>query len=350
MAEETQLSGGNVKIVLNGSDLSSELFQAVSKVIVEDEINLPSMFIISFNIIDFEDQSYRGIDLDTFKLGDEIKIYMGMDNSEEMMVGEITALEPSFGVNNTMEVRGFDRLYKLRFGKYRRSFLDMKDSDIASSIASDAGLSPEVEDTGTTHTYLFQNNQSNYDFLQARAQRIDYEMMVQDKTFLFKPSQEDKANELTLENGIDLESFRTQLRLITEGSEVEVRGWDIKNKEEISSKAGAGSERSKMGGDDSGFDLSEAVAASPTAIVDHAVVDTTDAENIGKAKYNSMIKQFMTGDGSLTGNPKIRAGKTIEIKGIGKRFSGLYYITSSRHSFTLGGTYMTNFKVKRTGI
>ncbi len=350
MAEESQINGGTVRISLNGSEMSQDLFQSVERVMVEDEINLPSMFIITFNTINFEDESFQGLDLETFKLGDEIKIFMGMDKTEEMMVGEITALEPTFGVKTSMEIRGFDRLHKLRFGRFRRSFLEMKDSDIASSVVSDVGLSPDVEDTGTTHAYLFQNNQTNYEFLYSRAKRIDYEMTVQDKTFLFKPSQEDKAHEITLENGIDLESFTTRLRVITEGSEVEVRGWDINNKEEISSTTGAGSERSKMGGGESGFELSEAVFPSPIAIVDYAVVDTTDAENIGKAKYNSMIKQFMTGNGKIPGNPLVRAGKTIEIKGIGEKFSGVYYVTSSRHSFTMGGSYITSFKVKRTGI
>jgi phage protein D len=226
----------------------------------------------------------------------------------------------------------------------------MKDSDIASSIASDTGLTPDVEDTATTHAYLFQNNQTNYEFLAQRAGRIDYEMRARDKTFYFQPSQEDKTPEITLEYGIGLESFATRLRVITEGSEVEVRGWDVQNKEEITFTAAGGSERTKMGGDDSGFDLSEAVSASPTAIVDHAVVDATDAENIGKARYNSMIKQFMNGEGVSNGNPKIRAGNTIEIKGIGQRFSGIYYLTASTHSFSSGGAYLSKFKVKRTGI
>jgi phage protein D len=347
---ETQLSGGTIKIEHNGSELTGDMFQAIEKVVVEEEINLPSMFVITFNIVNFVDGAFKGLDLETFKLGDEIKIFMGMDQAEEMMAGEITALEPRFGTPSYMEIRGFDLLYKLRFGRYRRSFIDMKDSDIASSIASDTGLTPDVEDTATTHAYLFQNNQTNYEFLAQRAGRIDYEMRARDKTFYFQPSQEDKTPEITLEYGIGLESFATRLRVITEGSEVEVRGWDVQNKEEITFTAAGGSERTKMGGDDSGFDLSEAVSASPTAIVDHAVVDATDAENIGKARYNSMIKQFMNGEGVSNGNPKIRAGNTIEIKGIGQRFSGIYYLTASTHSFSSGGAYLSKFKVKRTGI
>ena len=350
MTAETQLSGGTFKIEHNSSELTGDMYQAIEKVVVEEEINLPSMFVITFNIVNFVDGAFKGLDLETFKLGDEVKIYMGLDQTEEIMTGEITALEPHFGTPSHMEIRGFDLLYKLRFGRYRRSFIDMKDSDIASSIASDTGLTPDVADTATTHAYLFQNNQTNYEFLSQRANRIDYELKVKGKTLSFQPSQEDKTPEITLEYGIGLESFTTRLTVITEGSEVEVRGWDVQNKEEISFTAAGGSERTKMGGADSGFDLSETVSASPTAIVDHAVVDATDAENIGKARYNSMIKQFINGDGVSNGNPKIRAGNTIEIKGIGRRFSGIYYLTAATHSFRAGGSYLSKFKVKRTAI
>ncbi|MBF8277359.1 MAG: phage protein [Candidatus Brocadiaceae bacterium] len=80
----------------------------------------------------------------------------------------------------------------------------MKDSDIASSIASEVGLSPDVEDTGTVYPYVFQNNQTNFEFLLERAWRIGYEMLVDDKTFIFRKSQEDKSPQLTLQYGIDV--------------------------------------------------------------------------------------------------------------------------------------------------
>lgn len=351
MAEESLIKTGAFKLFHNGAELSDDLLSAVEKVDVEDEINLPSMFAIRINIVDMENGSWRGIDLEEFKLGDEIKILMGMGETTEMLIGEIAALEPTFGSRSFMEIRGFDRLHKLRFGAYRRSFKEMKDSDVASSIASDAGLTPDVEDTETTHEYLFQNNLSNFDFLGSRARRIDYEMLAQDKTFIFRKSQEDKAPELTLNLDSELEQFSARLKTITQGSKIEVRGWDVKKKEEITASAEAGSENSKMDGDETGYDLSEsAFGASETAIVGSVVVDSTDAENQAKASYNAMLRGFLTGEGEGPGNALIRAGMTVEIKGVGERFSGPYYVTSSAHSFSFDEGYKTKFKVKRTGL
>lgn len=351
MAEDSLIKTGAFKLFHNGSELSDDLLSSIEKIDVEDEINLPSMFAIRINIVDFMNGSWRGIDLEQFKLGDEIKILMGMDETTEMLVGEIAALEPTFGSRSFMEIRGFDRLHKLRFGTYRRSFKEMKDSDVASSIASDVGLTADVESSETTHEYLFQNNQSNFDFLIGRANRIDYELRVEDKTFIFRKSQEDKSPELTLTLDSELDQFSARLRAITQGSKIGVRGWDVKNKEEITASAESGSENSKMDGNETGYELSEsAFGVSETAIVDSVVVDSADAEMQAKARYNTLLKSFLSGEGEGPGNALIRAGITVEIKGVGERFSGSYYVTSSTHSFSFDEGYKTKFKVKRTSL
>lgn len=338
------------KLLLNGNELPDDLNNAVTGITVEDELNLPAMFVIKLDTVDNINGAWRGVDLQTFKIGDEVKVSMGNDSLVDMMTGEITSLDFSFGGNCFLEIRGYDRLHRLRFGTMRRSFKDMKDSDIASSIASEISLSPDVEDTGTIHPYIFQNNQINYEFLLERAKRIGYEMLVNDKTFVFRKSQEDKSPELTLEYGMDIENFGVRINTLTEGSEVEVRGWNITDKEEITSTASGGSETTKMAGNESGYEISEnAFIASSISIVDDMIIDATDAENIAKAKYNLMLKEFLTGEGECSGNPGIRSGKTIEIKGIGDKLSGTYYVVSSVHSIN-EGVFVTTFKVRRTGI
>lgn len=337
------------KLLLNGSELSDDLLSAVEGVTIEDELNLPVMFTIKLSTVDFFKGDWRGVDLKNFKLGDTVKVFMGFDSAVEMMTGEITSLDYTFGDSSNVEIRGYNRLHRLRFGTMRRSFKDVKDSDIASTIASDVSLSPDVEDTGTIHPYIFQNNQTNYEFLIERANRIGHEILVEDKTLIFRKSQEDKSPEITLQHKIDLQSFSVQIRTLTEGSKIEVRGWNVKDKEEITSTASKGSETSKMTGKESGYEMSEkAFTASEVAIVDGSIVDSKDAENIAKAQYNMFLKEFLTGEGVCGGNPKIRAGKTIEIKGLGDRLNGAYYIVSTVHSIGQG-EYTTKFKVRRTG-
>lgn len=350
--EEELVGVANYKIEMDGSNLPDDVAAIIESVTVEEEINLPSMFTFKFGCMDFEKGEWKGIDLGIFTLGKEIKIALGFDQTEELITGEITGLEPTFAEKSTLLVRGYDRLHRLRFGAKRRSFKDMKDSDIAKKIASETGLSPEVDNTATKYPYISQNNQSNYDFLSDRVKRIGYEMFVDAKKFIFRKSAESKAPDLTLQHALDLQSFSIKVKTLTEGSEVEVRGWDIKEKKEISFIASKGSETTKMSGKVSGFELSGkafAKSPSPTAVIDEQIIDSSHAENMAKAKYNSALKEFISGEGVCGGNPAIRAGKTVEIKGVGKRFSGPYYIVSTVHAFDSRG-YTTKFNARRTGI
>lgn len=340
----------NYKIYLNGNLLADNLYLDVMSVSVEDEINLPVMFTIKMSIVSAGSRDWHSIDMKDFKPGDEIKVAMGLDSPKDMVTGELTSMDLTFGNDCSMELRGYDRLHRMQFGKKRRSFKDMKDSDIAATIAKEAGLTPQTDDTGTAHLYLFQNEQSNYEFLLERARRIGYELLVNDKTFMFRKSQEDKAAALTMKYAIDFNNFSVQLNTLTEGNEVEVRGWDVKQKKEITAKAADGSETTIMGGKESGYKIAKAgFGNTKIAVTQELVMDQTEAGNIAKVKYNSLLKNFIKGEGSCLGNPQIRAGTTIELTGLGDRFSGIYYVVSTLHSINDDG-YKTTFKVKRTGI
>jgi phage protein D len=59
-----------------------------------------------------------------------------------------------------------------------------------------------------------------------------------------------------------------------------------------------------------------------------------------------MIVDFITGEGTAIGNTDIRAGRVIELRKLGQRFSGLYYVTSSTHRVDQNG-YITQFTVER---
>jgi len=47
------------------------------------------------------------------------------------------------------------------------------------------------------------------------------------------------------------------------------------------------------------------------------------------------------------GRVDLRPGKLINVEGIGKRFSGSYYVTSTEHSFLPSRGYRTAFTVRR---
>jgi phage protein D len=55
---------------------------------------------------------------------------------------------------------------------------------------------------------------------------------------------------------------------------------------------------------------------------------------------------MVKGTGSTVGLPDLRAGGVIELLGMGRRFSGTYFIVSTTHAIADGG-YTTNFECRR---
>ena len=58
------------------------------------------------------------------------------------------------------------------------------------------------------------------------------------------------------------------------------------------------------------------------------------------------LNNRLTGTGNTIGNPQIKAGRVINLNGLGGQFSGLYRITSATHTFDSSG-YKTGFKVRK---
>ncbi len=344
MIKDNKVYAGTFDILQNGNPLPDYLMLSISEVTVEDKLNEPSLFTIKFKIGDFLKQmASEKIDVDVFQTGDEVKISMGFDQVTYMMVGEISSVEPTFQEPFLLEIRGYDRLFKLTLGAKTMSHEKQKDSDIASKIAQDSGLSAHVEDTAVVYPQVLQNNQSDYRFLLERAQRIGYELLVDDKTLFFRKSQESSAPEQSFFYGEELQQFSIRMKAVPKESKVESRSWDVMNKKEITFTAESSPQQAAA----RELFPSKGGAKITAPVLDEMVIDATDAEKIATAKYEAIMKDVITGEGKCCGNPTLRAGKTLKIEGIGDRLSGVYYVTSSAHTVSEEG-YGTVFRARKT--
>ena len=70
-------------------------------------------------------------------------------------------------------------------------------SDLVKKLASEEGLSADVEDTKQVHDYLLQNNQSNIDFIHELARRIYFEVEVDESKLIFKKPRTNKPKSIS---------------------------------------------------------------------------------------------------------------------------------------------------------
>lgn len=348
----TELLTPQVKILIGDNPLPMKAIADLSSVTVVEDLEGAGMFTLQLNSWDLLKGELTWIDDNDklFDCGNTVEIKMGYAKLETLIVGDITGLEPNFSQDTipTITVRGHDLSHRLMRGTQRRSFLEKTDSEIASQIARERGLTAEVKDTGEKLNHVLQSNKTDWEFLKYRAQRIGYEVLVKNKTLYFRPSQNNTAKVLTLKYDDDLLDFSARLSTMSQVGQVEVRGWDPQQKELFISKAGIGKETTTMEGNTSGPKAANKEFGKTSYTIKDVIVSSqAEANQIALKLFNEMALDYVTGDGSCLGRTDLHPGMTIEITGIGKRFSGLYYVNSVTHSYSKTQGFRTQFSVKR---
>jgi phage protein D len=342
------------EVLINGSALSAVEGAHVVHVSVEQATELPDIFSLEIVASDELDDQFMWVDDEgLFPVGGSVEVKLGYaDQLASLFKGEITGLEPSFAAGRapTLVVRGYDRRHRLARGRNTRSFVKKKDSDIATQIAGESNLNADVTDSGLIHDYVLQANQTDFEFLLERARRINYEVVVEDKTLSFRPVANDRGAEVSLAADSDLFEFRPRLSAAGQVSEVAVRGWDPKNKKAIVGKSQSGDEVSKMGGKQAGAALSRRAFGGATGALSRTpVASQAEADRMAVASLNGTALELITGEAACDGSTSLRPGKVVEITGAGKRFSGLYYVTAVAHVIT-GEGYTTRFSFRRNAL
>jgi len=223
----------------------------------------------------------------------------------------------------------------------------MKDSDIASQIAGDWSLRPDVDDTRVVLDYVLQHNQTDFVFLHERAQRIGYEMVVTDRTLRFRPRQNSGSAALTLNREVELLDFSVRLSTIGQVEEVFVQGWNPKNKEAFSARSGTGDERPMAGSASGPVTVQRAFSGTGGTTVNTPVQSQSEADQMATSWFEEKALYYVVGHGVCIGRPDLRAGLLVEIEGLGRRFSGPYYVTSTEHRLRPNTGYRTAFTVRR---
>ena len=337
-------------VKLNGKPLVADLPLWIVNLVVEDDLDLPGMFTVELISKEDENGIAAWTDEQRLSLGAAVEISMGYgDDREALISGEITALEPTFSIAGppTLVVRGYDKRHRLNVTRRTRSFVDQKDSDIAAQIGSEAGLSVTATDSGVTHSYVLQADQTDLQFLQERARRMQYELAMDGETLLFRPVANAASSSVTLTLDDDLLEFRPRLALVPL-TEIQVLGWDFKEKRTITTSAKAGDEVSTMDGKRSAAQQAETFLGSAAeTLVRSPVASQAEADQIAVARFNDAALDFIRGDARARGRTDVRAGRVIRLADLGARFSGQYYVTSTVHRYSRRDGYLTDFRVRR---
>ena len=364
----------DVTITIDGT--KQELGLDLVEVVVDTNLYLPAMFSLTVeDEVDPQTGKLTYADADTvFKVGAEVKIELETDEITDepsavkatLIIGEITAIEPIFSTDGRplLRIRGYDRSHRLTRGKKTRTYGDanpkgqgISDEQIINIILQETdGITGKNVDTSglrnVKYPYVMQYNQTDLEFLWSRARLLGYQVYVIDKTLYFQkadahrgPTSEKPASLLW---GFNLESFEPRLTLMHQVQQARVKGWDPGQKRAIEGVGSTDNSQTipKIGLNKKGSAMSKQAFKDPAeaAVVDHPLLTVDQAKAMAAARFAEAEGEFIQADGVCRqGDPRLIAGRVVTIEGVGERFSGDYYVTEARHTYS--SRYTVRFSV-----
>ena len=261
------------------------------------------------------------------------------------------------------EITGFDGLQALTRGRHRRSWENIKISDIVSTIAGECSLSADCDDTGSPVPFVVQNNLTNLAFLQERAKRIGFEVKVEERRLVFKkPQKTDSGLTLCWKPNYSYRSDTKECLLqrcdfdtttMNVVNKVVVRWYDEKAAKPIVAESTDISGGNMAGDATAGERASSNNPETTIQISDTPVYSQEEAETLANSVLNQRADNYLTGKGSCEGNAGLKCGVMVKIRDIGKEMDGEYYITKAKHVLKVGNGqgygYWTQFEVSRSG-
>lgn len=359
----------NFRIEVEGRELDPQSHGDVLELKVVMDVKDLTSFDLTVNNWDDRTLFFKYSDMRTFDVGNRVVVHMGYaDEMQFMAAGQITALTPHFPESGppTLGVTGVDSLVRLRGRRPTaqdvKSWANKKDWEVAKVIAQRNRLDIRVTEEGPTHPVIAQGDLDDASFLMRRAEAIDFECYVhmdpktlRDTLHFVKPQdgrQGTRLKSYVFEWGKTLVNFHPTLSLRDQVSKVTVRGWDPRTKQPISYTADPALDlpappQQQQPGATGPKVAGEKLGDRQDVVVNQNVASVQEARELAMSLLRRRAYNFLTGTGQAIGLPDLRPADNVELRGLGRRFSGVYYVNKVTHTLGANG-YQTQFEVRKT--
>ncbi len=367
-------------IEIEGRRLSKDITHEITSFVFED--NEEEMDVMEISVTD---RYLQFVDDPLFQEGNEITARFGYaDDLSPKKVAVIKDIDYDFPETGepTIKLKAYDKGHKLA-GKqiqrvWRKPAPGILYSEIAEKIATEHGLTTVVTKTVGRHLRVAQGNLSDAQFLKELAAKsrdkdgkgvTGFVFYIQDDELHFHPRKLESRPGMALEYFTDREGVLRSFTPSTQsqgvkgaGTETKAVGVDPRKKGHVEHAANnaTATDRTSLGKktylvdgntgegkfrkQESGkiaqsFERSESFHEEPRQ---------EPAQDKAEGHFKEAELRQVEAAAVTIGIPTLHAKQNIEIKGVGRKFSGTYYCTSVRHVF--GDGYSCELKLKRNAL
>ncbi|MFE5511497.1 MULTISPECIES: VgrG-related protein [unclassified Streptomyces] len=339
-------------VQLDGTPLPDPLAVRLTEGWVDASVNVPSAFQLTF-----ADKDGTLTEKFAFlKVGAMAVLSPFTDGrlGEPMLTGEVTAVEVDAapGHGRYLILRGYDPGHRLLRNRRVEGYPNMTASDIARKLA---GLNRipigRVDATPTVYELATQPNITDWDFLSRLARENDVRLSLDPAgrlVFAALPPASAAPSDTTpaatspyvLDFGANTLHSRVSVTAAGQVGRVDVRGWDPRTKQALTSPTPAVASRDIVS------DITPAQLSAPfgaAELTSTGTPFTTQAEvtQAASALADDVTGSFAEVEVAVTGNPALKPGQPVAVKGAGFPFEGRYTATGVRHVFASGRQFTT---------
>lgn len=342
-------------------DEADDIFTDLVNLEVELCDEMPSSFRLVLGISQQEDGTWKYLDEERFRAWTPVSVSAGFveTGQEELFAGYVTQVTPKFDPDEarcTLEISGMDASVLMDREEKLKDWPDKKDSDIASDIFDLYELASDVEDTTIVHDAALSTviqRETDLQFLRRLAVRNGFACYVEGTTASFRslPVDEEPQPVLAAHFGdeTNLTSFTATIDALRPAK---VSMFQVDRfKKEVLSAAAETAESDPLGSLDADALLTSAVEAARVFVAKNAATGAPEMDALCKGLFEEG-SWFVVGEGEIDAGAYghvLRPRGLVTIKGVGETYSGEYYVSYVRHTFTCE-SYTQAFRVQRDAL
>lgn len=285
----------------------------------------------------------------------ELTIELSFGDDTRNLWGTYTIIQPEYRYDDGLDVTLHCYGKEVALSRERRRvFLNQRDSEICAQICAEAGLETDITQTGIRYEHVAQIDQTDWQFLQRRAELNGFMMLALNSKIVFRPFEiEDTDYVVSIDEDQDVNSpvlsFTPAVLSLRQGEQVVINQYDKLKGEFV--------------------DLTSAPEPNPVSTLERVTLRTEDLTNLGGERYlfhlgnvghlgsrDELLPIANAADIAtsfavraelvVNGETAIYPGSTIRVESAG-RFAGAWYVSEVCHKMTATGGFQTAFSLRR---
>lgn len=322
---------------------------------VECDDHMASMFKLWLPMKPQKGGTLKYLDDKRLKLWTTVSIRAGFQlKTVSLFYGYITHVRPHIVPDSSqcaVEVWGMDMSILMDRQEKLKAWENKKDSDIAEEILRPYNFDRKIEDTKVVHNKEISTivqRETDMQFLKRLAERNGFKCYMEDRKVYFRKPNLKQDRQAIVAFQLGEESVLRRFSAEADGvasTAVSMAQVDRAKKEVMSVSIDQG-DQYRLG------KVGPPTFQSPrTYVAMNAATSKAEMERLCKGMVEES-EWYVSAEGEIAANKLghiLKPGGIVIFSGLGKRYSGYYYVAHITHSFSSGG-YIQHFNVKRNAL